>query len=206
MFTSIYTVCDEKTFSDLLSKAEIIEEDGHGLKVLLLENGNYLKLFRIKHLVSSARIYNPAKRFRDNAKKLAAFGIDTVRVTQLYSIPHLQRWGAEYEPLQGEVLSAIIEQGTFNEERQTSLVDFVLALHEQGIYFRSLHAGNIVLTPTQHWGLIDILDCRFGRGELPKGKRQRNLQHLFRYENIKPFRKKIEQLYWNTKVQATTTR
>lgn len=197
VFTSIYTLLEEQAFAALLAKSTVIEEDGYGLKVLRRENGNYLKLFRIKSLVSSARIYNPAKKFRDNGKKLQQLDINTLTVLQLYSIPHLQRWGAEYAPVEGEMLSNLIEQGRFDEAMQHSLVNFIHELHGKGIYFRSLHAGNILFTPDGQWALIDILDCSFARGALLKGKRQRNLQHLFRYDNIKPFRKKLEKYYWS---------
>jgi len=55
----------------------------------------------------------------------------------------------------------------------------------RGIYFRSLHLGNIVLTPEGSLGLIDIADLSFQRRPLSKAKARRNLAHFTRLlENL----------------------
>ena len=58
---------------------------------------------------------------------------------------------------------------------------FIAKLHDRGVYFRSLHLGNIVMTPEGTLGLIDIADMRFSRGQLTASQRKRNLRHLLRY-------------------------
>tara|TARA_R110001592_G_scaffold363352_2_gene684792 strand:- start:58669 stop:58977 length:309 start_codon:yes stop_codon:yes gene_type:complete len=58
---------------------------------------------------------------------------------------------------------------------------FIRDLHEKGIYFRSLHLGNIVLTPENQFGLIDISDMKFYRKPLSKNRRLRNFKHCSRY-------------------------
>jgi RIO-like serine/threonine protein kinase len=54
-------------------------------------------------------------------------------------------------------------------------------LHGAGIYFRSLHLGNIVVTPDNEMGLIDVADMRFLRAPLNAELARRNLQHFARY-------------------------
>jgi hypothetical protein len=59
---------------------------------------------------------------------------------------------------------------------------FVAQLHNQGIYFRSLHLGNVVMTPDNELGLIDIADMRTLRRPLRKSLCLRNFQHMRRYQ------------------------
>jgi tRNA A-37 threonylcarbamoyl transferase component Bud32 len=64
---------------------------------------------------------------------------------------------------------------------RAQLGEFVAQLHARGVYFRSLHLGNIVLTPDHSLGLIDIADLKCQRRALSVGKRLRNFQHMLRY-------------------------
>lgn len=50
------------------------------------------------------------------------------------------------------------------------------------MYFRSLHFGNVVQTPENQLGLIDIADLRCQRRALSDSKRLRNFAHLLRYK------------------------
>jgi hypothetical protein len=47
-----------------------------------------------------------------------------------------------------------------------SLARFIRHLHRQGVYFRSLHLGNILQLPGGNYGLIDILDLQHKRRPL----------------------------------------
>ena len=49
-------------------------------------------------------------------------------------------------------------------------------LHEKGIYFRSMHLANVILTPDGTLGLIDISDMKTFHRPL------RNFKHVLRYE------------------------
>src|SRR3546814_1712970 len=57
-------------FQQLCASAEILEQDAHGLKVLKLPNGDMLKIFRVKRVISSARLYSFARRFCRNSARL----------------------------------------------------------------------------------------------------------------------------------------
>ena len=73
--------------------------------------------------------------------------------------------------------------------------EFLAELHQQGVYFRSIHLGNVVLQETEqseaidlslhnfelsHFGLIDIADIKFCGKPLSKNQRTRNFNHVTR--------------------------
>jgi len=63
---------------------------------------------------------------------------------------------------------------------RTKFGAFVASLHEAGIYFRSLHLNNVILTPDNRFGLIDVADMRvLGRPVTPSLAR-RNFRHMLR--------------------------
>ena len=59
---------------------------------------------------------------------------------------------------------------------------FVAKLHAEGVLFRSLHFGNVLVTPEHDLALIDIVDISFRRrGPLYRLQRIRNFTHIARY-------------------------
>ena len=86
-----------------------------------------------------------------------------------------------YSPLQGRTLKDIyLDAPDAFTTQLPNLVDFIRTLHLRGIYFRSLHLGNIVRTPEGSLGLIDIADLSVQRRPLSKAKARRNLAHFSR--------------------------
>ena len=59
--------------------------------------------------------------------------------------------------------------------------ELIARLHERGVYFRSLHLGNVVQTPQGELGLIDIADMKTQRRALGRTQRKRNFAHMLRY-------------------------
>lgn len=164
----------------LRATATVLELDLHGEKVLQLEDGNYLKLFRRKRLISSAAWYPYAQRFADNAAELKERGIPCPEVIGVFRISGFSRDAVRYLPLEGKTLRQVIQTDAAQHDLTEKLGRFVARLHESGVYFRSLHLGNIVLTPGGTLGLIDIADLRTQGGALDNNKRKRNLQRLSR--------------------------
>lgn len=160
--------------------AAVLERDLHGDKVLRLADGSYLKLFRRKRLISKAAWYPYAQRFADNSLALAQRRIPCPQVGEVYRIPSIARDAVRYAPLAGETLRQLVRAGSDPAGLRERLARFVSRLHEAGVYFRSLHLGNIVLTPEGEFGLIDIADLRAGPRPLPAHLRRRNLRHLLR--------------------------
>ncbi|MCK6382838.1 MAG: lipopolysaccharide kinase InaA family protein [Rhodocyclaceae bacterium] len=176
-------ILEHDDYLALRAGARVLERDRYGEKVLALADGSYLKLFRRKRLISSAAWYPYAQRFADNAQALAEREIPCPEVTGLYRIPSLRRDAVRYRPLEGQTLRQLVRSGTDIAALRERLGRFVAELHEAGVYFRSLHLGNIVLTPAGALGLIDIADLRAGPRALPAHRRRRNLQHMLRDGN-----------------------
>ena len=62
------------------------------------------------------------------------------------------------------------------------LAAFIARLHNRDVYFRSIHFGNILITPDNSFGLIDIADMKIKSHSLNIGRRIRNFHHLTRYD------------------------
>lgn len=166
-------------YDSLREGAEVEAADQHGEKVLRLTDGTYFKLFRIKRLVTSAWLFPYWKRFTDNAVGLAQLGVPTLTVREVYDLPDIRRTAVHYDPLPGETL----RQAELDAALVRKLGAFLCSLHDKGIYLRSLHLGNIVLTPEGDLGLIDFADMHIHGRSLRRGLRFRNFYHLCRYED-----------------------
>ena len=171
----------QEQYQSLREGAEILAADDHGDKVLKLSNGHIMKLFRRKRLFSSALIYPYGKRFADNVKHLARLKIPTVSELSLYRIPAISRIAVEYQPLPGESLDDEIRHGSFDEKRIRQFATFLAKLHMLGVYFRSIHLGNVIITPDSQLGLIDVSDMKIYRRSLPASLCARNMRHFCRY-------------------------
>lgn len=173
---------NEAEFARLSQGAEVLEQDAHGLKVLRLTDGDMLKLFRVKRRWSSARFSPYSKRFCRNALRLARLGVPTVSVKAWYQLPQPGMTAVLYSPLPGRTLRQVAGSAMLDGALLDKLGAFVASLHRKGIYFRSLHLGNIVLTPADELGLIDIADLGIRPWRLLCGQRLRNFRHLCRIE------------------------
>ncbi|SDG58531.1 hypothetical protein SAMN05216603_102383 [Pseudomonas benzenivorans] len=173
------TPLSHEQFLLLRDKADVLEADHHGEKVLRLADGNMLKLFRRKRWLSSAALYPYAQRFADNTRALERRSILCPKILNVFRIAQIQRDVVHYAPLPGITLRQIDDEPTRSNLRPL-IGEFIAQLHAKGVFFRSLHLGNIVLTPEGQLGLIDIADLRAQRSALGKFKRMRNFQHVLR--------------------------
>jgi hypothetical protein len=166
----------------MIDGARVLESDSYGPKVYLLPDGNILKLFRRKRIFSSALFRPYSKRFIDNAVELQKLGVPTLQVLQYYRLPTPGMTAVLYQPLPGQTLRQIANKEGFSwQQSLPDLAGLIRSLHKSGIYFRSLHLGNIVVTPDNRMGLIDVADMRFLQAPLPRHLIKRNLQHFARY-------------------------
>lgn len=172
---------DNDAFVNMRSGASVLEADSYGDKVLLLADGTIVKLFRRKRWLSSAAWYPYAKRFADNAASLHRLGIRVPQILDLFRIPSIERDAVRYQPLPGRTLREIRREpldAGIEQELKEAFTRFVVRLHDSGVYFRSLHLGNVVYTPDHEFGLIDISDARIVDRPLRKYERARNLKRL----------------------------
>ncbi|WP_223532256.1 MULTISPECIES: bifunctional O-antigen ligase/aminoglycoside phosphotransferase family protein [unclassified Pseudomonas] len=167
----------------LTADARIIEEDGLGPKVLRLSDGSFLKLFRRRRWYTSGSFTPYSERFAVNSVQLRNRGIPTPHILDLYRFEDGST-AVHYSPLPGNTLRQILQGITAPAVRQ-ALVErfgkFMAQLHQQGVYFRSLHLGNVLVLEDGEFGLIDLADLRIYPSSLSPSLRRRNLRHMQRY-------------------------
>lgn len=170
------------TYHALVAQSQVIERDHYGEKVLIAPDGNFIKIFRTKKLLSTA-IFRPyALRFRSNAEKLARLGIPTVQVHSVSYCPENRRHLVAYRPLAGETLRAVLREGGEVELLLKRFARFLAELHQRGVFFRSIHFGNVIVQPdSDEPGLIDVADMRIRSRPLGAMARARNFRHFLRY-------------------------
>ncbi|MDR6928842.1 O-antigen ligase/tRNA A-37 threonylcarbamoyl transferase component Bud32 [Pseudomonas sp. BE134] len=167
----------------LTANAQVIEEDGLGPKVLRLLDGSFLKLFRGRRWYTSGSFNPYSERFAVNSEQLRSIGFPTPPTLDLYRLADGSS-AVHYSPLPGNTLRQVLQGITAPAVRQ-ALVErfgkFMAQLHEQGVYFRSLHLGNVLVLEDGEFGLIDVADLRIYPSSLSLALRQRNLRHMQRY-------------------------
>ncbi|MGF6111635.1 O-antigen ligase family protein [Pseudomonas frederiksbergensis] len=170
-------------FEQMAANAQVIEEDGLGPKVLRLVDGSFLKLFRRRRWYTSGSFNPYSERFAVNSEQLRTLGIPTPQTLALYRLEDGSS-AVHYSPLPGNTLRQVLQGITAPAVRQ-ALVErfgkFMAQLHEQGVYFRSLHLGNVLVLDDGEFGLIDLADMRIYPSSLSLSLRQRNLRHMQRY-------------------------
>ena len=96
------------------------------------------------------------------------------------SIPDIKRHAVIYTPLKGKTLRQHLNKHSVDESLLFQLGEFLAHLHQKGIFFRSVHFGNIILTPDKQLGLIDVADMQISYFPLNYFKRLRNFKHFLR--------------------------
>lgn len=170
--------------SRLTADATVLEQDGLGPKVLRLQDGSFLKLFRKRRYFSSETLKPYAKRFADNATTLQRLGFTCPQIIGVYRVEDpVNGTAVHYLPLPGDTLRSRLEHAA--PARAAQLIGkfghLLARLHRKGVYFRSIHLGNVLVLPSDELALIDIADMHIGRFPLSLHKRLRNLKHMRRY-------------------------
>lgn len=171
----------QQDFLALSEGARRLEWDDFGPKVLALADGTIIKLFRRKRMVTSAALFPYASRFARNAEKLQKLGVPVPDVLGVARIQGMGRDMVRYRPLPGRTLRELLEDGLSGERLEAlkaQFTRFVIGLHDNGVYFRSLHLGNVVLTPEGQLGLIDFSDLRIYPWRLGSYLRARNMRRM----------------------------
>ena len=166
-------------YQALIRDARVLREENYGVKVWLLPDDRVVKLFRTKRLISSARLVPYSTRFARNAERLRRRGICTPEVLDTFHCPEIERHGVVYRRLPGVAFVQLLAERQEADALVRRLAAFLAELHEKGIYFRSVHPGNVLLVDGDTLGLIDLQDVRFRPWPLRQGARARNFRHLF---------------------------
>lgn len=185
--TAIRPITREE-LNQLTDAAEVLEQDSHGIKVLRLADGTFLKYFRRKRWFNSELLAPAAVKFARHANRLQTLGIPSMKVLQLQRVQGEPHTIAIYEPLPGDTLRDLLASGHADRELCYRVGVFIARLHRLGVLFRSLHPGNIIVNDGR-LGLIDVLDMQFHSGSLWRWTRRRNWLHFLRCEVDQPWLK-----------------
>ena len=168
--------------TQLQASGKTLEQDERGIKVILLPDGNMLKVFRLRGWFSSSFIYSNARSFCRNAQRLKKLGIPTVDIISLHHLENRNFTAVVYAPLAGETVRNLLGTALASNELFEKLGVFIASLHSKGVCFRSIHLGNVVY---HHGalGLIDIADMRIYPWALFYSTIIRNFKHLYRYRS-----------------------
>jgi len=166
-----------------LASGEVLEQDGRGAKVIRLSDEQILKIFRPRRRFWLSRLLPQAARFKHNAAHLLNLGVPAPLVGECFWLEKSRAVsGCSYVPLPGRSLEQIYQQSRSEYEALIpAFAAFIYSLHQRGIYFRSLHLGNVLRLPDGRFGLIDFLDIHFKRAPLSQRLVVRNLEHLRGY-------------------------
>lgn len=179
-------ILSDAQLADLVSQSSLLEGNPNEPKVLLDPEGYIYKLFYApEKKLSSRALFPPFRQFVKNSKELLKRGIPTVSICKTMAAND-QRFNAiRYKAIEGIEFRDHLKQNSHNELK--SLVTIIAKLHQQGVFFRAIHLGNVLRQPNGDYALIDISDCSFTAGPLDTFRRARNLAHLLSYHADKPF-------------------
>ena len=176
---------DGQTLAAWLETGQVLEKDGRGPKVVALEDGHFLKIFHTRRAPWLARLQPPAQGFARNAADLKARCIAAPEIIECFWIDKAQGLSAcRYCPVPGCSLETLMRTKPATlPALLPHLARFIRTLHRSGVYFRSLHLGNIMVEEGKNdapftFGLIDILDLKCTPRPLGAWKIRRNFKHL----------------------------
>ena len=137
------------------------------------------KLWTRRASPSSDWLYPYHVRFMRHSAELGRRGIVAPDVDRWGMVAGTRRRYVRYRHIRGESLRSLAARTGGIDV--SGLAAFVAALHVKGIYFRSLHLGNILQTDADGYAVIDVADVTFREKALRAGMRARNLSFLFSY-------------------------
>jgi hypothetical protein len=171
-----------ETFEKLTKGAHALDT-GDREKILLRPDGLTIRLFPRANLFSVGRLYPQAVRFRNKAKLLNEFGINTIEVGDVYTCRETRNDLVIYPRLEGTPLKEVM-----NSKPETlnpildRLAKFLAMLHYKAIYFPSFSLQNVLLLPSGEFGLINISDLKLKSVPMGPLIRARNIRQVFSHE------------------------
>jgi tRNA A-37 threonylcarbamoyl transferase component Bud32 len=102
-------------------------------------------------------------------------------VLNLYHVTSTRLSAVRYSPLPGKTIKDIMKAGLLDEALAYQVGEFIAKVHALGIYFRGLHIGNIVRTPSGDLGLIDVSELSI-YWSLSRYRKLRNFARFWRVQ------------------------
>ncbi|MDA0788370.1 MAG: hypothetical protein O2780_02820 [Proteobacteria bacterium] len=148
------------------------------------DENEIIKAFYRRKTISTSRLVPQARRFTTNSRLLLERDIPAPIVKDVVWCADYPVHMVIYDRIDGKDLRELChELGT---EQISMLPDFLARLHDQGVFFRAIHLGNLIFDgDTIH--LVDISDLRLHTSPLGVFARARNLAHLMNTERDKAY-------------------
>jgi hypothetical protein len=137
-----------------------------------------IKVFYRRKLFSQRTLFPSGKSFVRHSQCLLKKNVPTIQVERYLRCAKKCCEIVIYPCLKGQTLRERFEQE--DVAILQSFARYLAELHRRGIFFRGLHAGN-VLCHEEQFILIDISDLRCTVGSLFSWQRARNLRHFLLY-------------------------
>lgn len=178
----------QQGFHHLIKDGEVLQyTQGEPAVVINASGTRVIKIWHRQKGFSSDRLWPYGYRFCFNSKKLLGLGIEAPRVERYVVVRESGAHVVIYQYLPGESVQKLAEQGCPVPEQ--ALAAFLAELHNKGIYFRSIHPGNILMLQEGRFALLDVTDVRFYSRPLSLRLRVRNLLYAWtrdRYRHVYP--------------------
>ena len=175
----------QQQFKQLCQQGTPLAVGRKGPRLLNLPNDHIVKIFWPRKRLTSDQCYPYAKRFVRNAARLKKTGISSLIVTGIERVQQSRIYVVTYHKILGKDVRAIIEHD--GVEVLANIAAFVAKLHNNGIFFRGIHLGNLLKNEQQGFSLIDIVNIKFYKRSVPFLSRFRNLKHLFTNSDDKDY-------------------
>ena len=160
----------------LCKNGRAIDSKGGYPAVVLHPDDTVTKIWaRKKSLLSSATIWPYSTRFINNAENLAQRGVNVPKTLSHAKLENSRVRIVTYQSLPGTSIRDLLHNAPQNVDIP-ALCRYFLELHDKGIYYRTIHLGNIIQLPDhQGFGLIDFTDVHFSKKPLSLKRRASNI-------------------------------
>lgn len=171
-------VLTREAYDRLVEGARVLERQDEGLSALRTPEGQIIKIWQRRAGLSSDRVKPYSQRFRINCEELNRRGIVAPVISAEYELEDTGEHLLCYQEIPGTSLRELAEEARLPI---MDLAAFYAELHQKGIFFRSIHLGNVLHLVPDGFGLIDVTDTRFSRKPLSLRKRAENMGYAWAY-------------------------
>jgi hypothetical protein len=162
--------------------ARVICADNRGPKVLECQDGEIIKFFRAGRFLSHRGYLKRAVQFALNSHLLNQLGFRTPGNVQAVDGMAGEDTAVRYQPVSGDDIRALIEQGADAEALCFLVGEAHRKLHDHGVVFKANHLANFIFEPDQPLGMIDFDNLYKLPFALPERVRRGNLLRLIRVD------------------------
>ena len=162
----------------LRATCELLQGTPERPGLYLSPEGEIYKSYYARRRLSRSAWRLPAKRFAENGRALRKLGITAPLAKAVYRFAPKRMHLVLYNRLPGEDLR---EAASRDAQRLSGTGAFIASLHQQGVHFRAIHLGNVLVSEDGELGLLDIADLNIRKGPLLPTTRARNVAHLLNH-------------------------